>query len=473
MVGVVTSNKCASCRRRKKKCDEKRPACSPCIRGGWPCPGYQAQWKFVDESPRLKEQYARRRYVYDAVDESLETLHARYVDEGMRSDGMLVVQENLQFLRYSRDQSCARTWVPRYLEVNRLGSEFVFCLETHESGMLLPLRLMGSFLEYIPTRLGQNTALDDTIACICAVYHGRLATSYYADKRVRQAYVKALSSVRGQLMDSNLRMQPEILCASILIQFCELALGEGTTDWTQLARGTALLVYARGVERYKSDFELSMLHSQLSYIVAQSMAHKERCFLSNPEWRPLITDLPKWPKHKLTSRSFTLRSKLCVLLSDMPGLFLDHLSLEENPRSSDVLAPELVQRVFCLLHGLKEWRQDELGRGVLEQCAVGDGQYPDIVVAVSDTVGNSMLCSLDRILRSLCSPKARSFVSPELRRLIEQALDDTATTFAWRQNAIAAFKTVQTRSPVAAKPLEMGVEQLEAAAVDVVPIPLR
>ncbi|KAJ5267500.1 acetyltransferase [Penicillium angulare] len=36
-----TKTGCSTCRRRKKKCDEHKPSCSACVRGGYRCEGYQ------------------------------------------------------------------------------------------------------------------------------------------------------------------------------------------------------------------------------------------------------------------------------------------------------------------------------------------------------------------------------------------------------------------------------------------------
>lgn len=43
-----TKTGCMTCRRRKKKCDETRPKCNNCVRGGFTCTGYQTH----DSSPK-------------------------------------------------------------------------------------------------------------------------------------------------------------------------------------------------------------------------------------------------------------------------------------------------------------------------------------------------------------------------------------------------------------------------------------
>jgi hypothetical protein len=171
------------------------------------------------------EHYAGRKYVYDAIDLNLEEAYSRYADEDMRLDG-IVVWKNLHFLHgshYETDKTHAKSEVPRYHETNRLGSTLVYCLESKVKGTLIPLRLVGPFFEFIPARLGHNAALDDAVSCLCAIYCGAPSTPYNFHKEIYQSYVRALSSLRGCLSDTSLRMESETLCASILLQICEVS----------------------------------------------------------------------------------------------------------------------------------------------------------------------------------------------------------------------------------------------------------
>ena len=47
------SGRCLTCKRRRVKCDEARPACSPCRRLGLDCGGYTKDYVFRDESHRF------------------------------------------------------------------------------------------------------------------------------------------------------------------------------------------------------------------------------------------------------------------------------------------------------------------------------------------------------------------------------------------------------------------------------------
>jgi hypothetical protein len=157
---------------------------------------------------------------------NLEEAYSRYPDEDMRLDGIVAVCKHLQFQHGSHsktDRTHAKFEVPRYHETNRLGSALIYCLESKVKGTLIPLRLVGSFFEFIPARLGRNAALDDAVSCLCAIYSATPSNPYNFPRGIYQGYVRALSSLRGCLSDISLQMESETLCASILLQMCEVS----------------------------------------------------------------------------------------------------------------------------------------------------------------------------------------------------------------------------------------------------------
>ena len=243
-------------------------------------------WKFVDEAPRLAEHYSRRRYVYDDIDQGLQ-------EDSVSLDGAVEVWKTSQSTHVSKNSTYeqrATLEVPRYLESNPLGSSLVYCLESKVNGTLIPLWLVGSFFQFVPARMGRSVALDDAVSCLCGIY----SSPYSFHAGIYQGYAKALSSLRGCLSDDSLRMNSETLCASILLQMCEVSivhlpihrvrLRANTTDhvklvvnadrgqWSHLAHGTTVLLYSRGVHQYTGAFDHSMLESQLSIIVCITCA---------------------------------------------------------------------------------------------------------------------------------------------------------------------------------------------------------
>ncbi|PVH74523.1 hypothetical protein DL98DRAFT_429329 [Cadophora sp. DSE1049] len=197
MVGVPTKNRCANCRIRKKKA---LPSCTACVNSGWPCPGYNTPWKFVDETQQLAKHYAARKYVYDVIDLELEDAYRKEL-ESSDSDKFSSLDS---YQSYHPKSLIARFTIdiPRHLESNPLGKELVFCMGSKVQGTLIPLPLVGSFFKFIPSRLGQNLALDDAVSCLCSIYLGPPSPSYaYHQRDIFQMYSRALGSLRECLGD--------------------------------------------------------------------------------------------------------------------------------------------------------------------------------------------------------------------------------------------------------------------------------
>lgn len=165
--------------------------------------------------------------MYDVIDLDLEEAYSRFADENMGLNGKaMAMWKDLHFQHgslYKIDKMHVKSEVPRYLEANRLGSALVYCLGSKVKGLLIPLRLIGSFFEFIPARLGRNAALDDAVSGICAIYSGTPSTPYHRNKWLYQSYVRALSSLRACLGDTSLQMESETLCASTLLHMFEVS----------------------------------------------------------------------------------------------------------------------------------------------------------------------------------------------------------------------------------------------------------
>jgi hypothetical protein len=162
--------------------------------------------------------------VFDVI-ENLQEACPTSPGENMRLDGIVATENNPHFLLASHDKSLVthvRSEVPRYLETNPQGSALVYCLESKVKDPLVSLRLVGSFFDFIPARIGRNAALDAAVSCLCALYCGIPSAPYNSNRNIYQSYVRALSSLRCCLNDASFQMESETLCASILLHMCEV-----------------------------------------------------------------------------------------------------------------------------------------------------------------------------------------------------------------------------------------------------------
>ena len=209
----------------------------------------------------------------------------------MKFDSAVIVWKNFNSphgSQHSSEKERITSEIPRYLESNPLGSSLVYCLESKVKGKLVPLWLVGSFFQFVPARMGRNVALDDAVSCLCGIY----CSSYNYHSGIYQSYVKAISSLRGCLSDTSLRIESETLCASILLQTCEVNFGPRNFhqietqltvndlaklvvnvdrgQWSHLGHGTTTLLYSRGADSYTNAFDHAMLESQLSVIVCDT-----------------------------------------------------------------------------------------------------------------------------------------------------------------------------------------------------------
>lgn len=255
MVGVQTSNRCDVCRKRKKKvmssaqmlapygsatnsressltclqCSGQKPSCSECINAGWGCPGYKTKWRFIHETSKLAEHYAGRKFVYDTVGESPDGANPIDATNDIRLPNELVVWENARtsqnaYRRLAQRPVSTNLNIPQTLNMSPLSSSLVYCLDSKVDKTLIPLRLIGSFFDFIPSRIGYNKALDDAVSCLCTMYRSAPTTVVSSPKATYQSYAKALASLRWCLSDPASCLEPETLCASILLQMCEVSI---------------------------------------------------------------------------------------------------------------------------------------------------------------------------------------------------------------------------------------------------------
>jgi hypothetical protein len=242
MVGTPKSTGCDNCRKRKKKvrsfrslearvlreytratlshitkCGEERPECLACVAAGWKCPGFTKRWKFVDENPQLSSHYQKKRYIFEEID-LVPTPNSKGPQNGPQPD----------FDSYEEYESrCGkfRLGIFRSLssEHERSGSILAYMLNDPKSQALFPLKSHGDFYGFIPSRLGRNLALDDTISCLCSIYVDTLTNNPTTSEITIRRYAKSLSSLRTCLEEPQLRTESETVCASIVLQLCEVS----------------------------------------------------------------------------------------------------------------------------------------------------------------------------------------------------------------------------------------------------------
>jgi hypothetical protein len=210
------------------QCDQRLPACSQCERTGWPCPGYGKQWKFVDETKQLARRYRKN----DHDGPGLDTV--RDQDQscslGCRPSFSASSSPSTDDSRFQIYELAKRGNATSYLgiywplssESDRHVSLFISIVTNEVAQDLLPLQTVGSFLSSIPARLGRNAALDAVVASLCSIYVDYLTTGSTGSNATLKKYINSLNALQTCVQDPEMRTQSETICASILIQTCEV-----------------------------------------------------------------------------------------------------------------------------------------------------------------------------------------------------------------------------------------------------------
>ncbi|KEF52117.1 uncharacterized protein A1O9_11743 [Exophiala aquamarina CBS 119918] len=441
---------------------EERPQCHACVLAGTKCPGYEKRWKFMDENSRLLSIYRKKNYVLEEIlreaDTSLNCTHpSPYSDFPTLSEpaARRIFRVDI-FRSISSPEDGNASFLAQILKDPRFQS-------------LLPLRSNGNFFAFIPSHIGRNLALDDAISCLSSIYKDTFATSSKPSEITFRRYARSLNSLRVCLEEPLVRLQSETICASLILQCCELTLNTDEGQWSNLLRGSKLLIQESGPSRFKTSFERGMLESQRHLFIAQDINACEKCFLSRPEWRQLTGSLATTGA-QIPRSCGLLQTRFTDILMDVPDLFYSviKLSEQEKARCIDMTviktrALRVLRQVVTMQGTIQNWYDDDFepvlrkASGEFQDDFDNDGchrGYPNVFLAVLDCTSNSILLHVEALLSKLATlfPRETQLLKP-----------DTPIGCAVARQAIvhSAFVYVKKSSKVAWKPLEFGLKQLQ------------
>ncbi|KAB8263670.1 hypothetical protein BDV32DRAFT_110916 [Aspergillus pseudonomiae] len=234
MPGVPSGRACEGCRRQKKKCDEKQPTCSRCLRLNIPCIGSgQRRFKFQQEytipimvkKGKLKEQCSK-----DQTSSSSD-------------------EERTEVCRVSPHPSNALTV---------LSQAFVRAIHPSTDIRWNLAWMYGGFLRDVPPRLGTNEALDTAADAVISM-HSDFCVTRKLSVQALSKYGRALNTLHTYLDDPVKAASTDTLCAVTILLLCQGFLpGHGKIQ-SGHAEGAAQILKARKNFRPRDDFEAKLL----------------------------------------------------------------------------------------------------------------------------------------------------------------------------------------------------------------------
>ena len=459
MVGVLKSTGCANCRKRKKKCGEESPACKLCISSGRTCPGYAKRWKFVDANTHVKSQYDSSWYI-------LEDTHQD-----------TIAKDVPQLVQLDWTQSTIAT--PLISHNYQNASTFIWVLSDPQAQALFPLNSHGNFYYRIPARLGRNIALDNATTCLCSIYNNARHEFPTRNARILRQYGKALGALRACVVDSELRLEAETICASIVLQLCELMLNIDDGMWTQLMKGTKFLFQSRGPEGSRDPMVRQMLESQRAMFIVHDISLLQRSFLSEPDWREVLQsnhEIAKTPRE----RSLKMRSAFADILVDVPSLIEKTVDLCQRTggtkTTGNAATIGMIEELYTSalgMHGrLSVWRAtafnfelDEITGAMqglepfpaqLQTNEIDDKalRYPDHLRAILDCTSSTVVIMLQTMMSKLKS------IKPDIEIITAASEYQPLDQHTLCANNHRVIKYVKEQSGISAKPMMFGLKQL-------------
>jgi hypothetical protein len=205
MVGVPRSTGCATCRKRSVKvsknrspfattlnllqCDETRPTCAQCRRGGRTCSGYVRSMKFIDEGIKMRVG---------------------------RTGSPAMPRLDLNSTRPSSASS----------QRLQIVSNFVHDLFPSGPGHLQQSHI-GGWLWLVPTIVQQHSTLGLAAEALALMYFAKKSTaagrSDEALVRSSEAYLQAIRDLSRALQNPHKCLSLETLCSSLLLVHYEVS----------------------------------------------------------------------------------------------------------------------------------------------------------------------------------------------------------------------------------------------------------
>ncbi|KAK0887014.1 hypothetical protein LTR02_017622 [Friedmanniomyces endolithicus] len=343
MVGVPRSQACRTCKRKKKGCDLKHPACSQCERLHLRCTYDERQWAFIAQISTGSSSTSR-------VNGS--DLDAS--DLGPQAAPTAAYQRSLDrtILEVEIDELFWTTYMP-----------------TNDPGRSSIIDGVVS-LPWVPTLRALAGRESTTRLALDAC--GFMAIGNWRDdgRLLQQGfmlYSRALHEANKALRDPAQAQSDDILATVRILGMCEMFRGDGTkeakvtsqgTDWLRHVEGTEKLLEWRGPEKCSAEHGHELFVDCRTSAAVLGMTRRRSSLLSTARWASI-----PW----VTSRR-TIRDKLMDLMIGMGGLLNLHDNLKNPLRDCNVSTleqqcREIMTYTVHLNHKLQAWKQN-----VLEIC---------------------------------------------------------------------------------------------------------
>ncbi|CAG9990516.1 unnamed protein product [Clonostachys byssicola] len=338
---------CATCRKRKVKCDEKRPVCDRCRRGFHVCLGYDTIPIFVFEDKRLGKPVPSSQTF-----QSERSLTASCMAEDNRAiqkhPGLLAseIPASLNLSAFSQDI------VLSYM-ISTLSDTFLqgsTAPEIHGVNEDAP-----SFLTVLSSKNRDSPAFICGLSSAEALFghmHGDKCMVRHSSSLYDQALRRFQRDLEMLGSHGGWAQHYVAIWSCLFLVLYELLSGMGPINWVHHSLGIAALAQSAGPAAFQSPMARELLLVLRSFIVVADVARRKRSFLDQDEWKTI-----PWQVEPDTK---TIGDKLQDLFCQIPGILEDSDEVLECP--SKIRLAALQEKVSLALNELfrlqVQWMQE-------------------------------------------------------------------------------------------------------------------
>ncbi|KAJ5527800.1 hypothetical protein N7513_011959 [Penicillium frequentans] len=337
MVGVGGRSKgCKTCRKRRVKCDERKPTCDRCHRAGKECEGYVRYIEFRDETARVARKQAPAQNATGQVSSPVSTASNSGSDESVIELPFTPLLMNPVW----DEDSLFTTYL-----IDRIFTWHDDPTSPHSAGWIATL---------LRPREDEAALSSTSIRALATSYFAKMHGHVSLLQSGARQYSNALGVLQRRLNDSNLALEDDVLLAIICMSMYELVTVADPSAWVNHCKGLAQLTAIRGPYRHQAGVGHALLPTLRSTISIAYIVDRKRCFLEDPEWKTI-----PWDLKGLDSKIPIERLHDCLV--NVPGIVEDMerlLAWDSDRPGRAEFKEKHCQQAFATLEGLYSWRWD-------------------------------------------------------------------------------------------------------------------
>ncbi|KAK9235229.1 hypothetical protein V1525DRAFT_390679 [Lipomyces kononenkoae] len=330
MVGVAgKSQACNTCKRRRVKCDLRRPTCFRCEKANITCAGYERDHIFINCTPTQRSLTAASVIAEAKLEDSKQRLLPVY-EEDVRS---LIFQA-------TNPSSC----LP--VEFRRNAAKLlrkIYCPEKHWHAMGSACAWLG----YLDVLTEESQALDLAILAFCVVQTQLTKTSSFSLEEGLQFYSDALRHHRTDLQDEHKRSRDESLATITVLTTCELFANPIDLPWRVHALGIAEILRLRAQSGPQTR-TWNRLSSRLRLVcILDSLTKEQPRFRSSGEWLAMSRNVYSQPVDRLLD-----------IITNVPATFGQCNALMDgaHPEQQDNEMTSIIKELIGVVNQIHHWQ---------------------------------------------------------------------------------------------------------------------